>query len=55
MVTRRQTRTWQPPAPPPPQVQDPAVRAILRIVSRSMKAIYTVIDLHLGPDPEDDG
>ena len=39
MMQRSRTRTWPPPVAPVEQVQDPAVREILRIVSRSLKAI----------------
>lgn len=54
MTTRRRAGTWHPPASPPAQVQDPAVRAILRIVSRSLKAITTVIDQRCGKDEADE-
>ena len=40
-------RTWQPEpptAPPPAQVADPAVRAVLRTVSRALKMISAEID-----------
>jgi hypothetical protein len=55
MTTRTTTRTWQPPAHPVEQVGDPAVRAILRIVSRSLKAITAVIDQRCGKEEADDG
>jgi hypothetical protein len=55
MATRTTTRTWQPPAAPIAQVQDPAVRAILRIISRSLKAICVAIDQHCGKAEADDG
>ena len=44
---RSPVRTWQtePTAPPPPaQVADPAVRAVLRTVSRALKMISAEID-----------
>lgn len=56
MGNRFATRTWHAAptaaAPPVEQVQDPAVRAILRIVSRSLKAICAEIDRRCGsPGP----
>jgi len=57
MTKRSLTRTWHPESVPPApvaQVQDPAVREILRIVSRSLKAICAAIDRHTGPEAADD-
>ncbi len=56
MTKRFATRTWPPAssAPPVALVQDPAMREILRIVSRSLNAICTVINKHIGPEPADD-
>ena len=48
---RSPVRTWQPEppaAPPPAQVADPAVRAILRTVSRALKMISHEIDIRVG-------
>ena len=60
MTRRVQTRTWSSDAvaadltaPAVAQVQDPAVRAILRIVSRSLKAICAAIDQRCGTTDED--
>ncbi len=50
-------RTWhrEPAAPPPPsQVQDPAVRAILRTVSRALRMICTEIDRRVGKGQGED-
>jgi len=55
MMQRSRTRTWPPPVAPVEQVQDPAVREILRIVSRSLKAICAAIDRRCGKDAADDG
>ena len=58
MTERFPTRTWHPTptaADPLAQVTDPALRQILRIVSRSLKAICAAIDRRCGKDAADDG
>jgi hypothetical protein len=58
MSERFPTRTWRHEATNPDaivQVTDPAVREILRIVSRSLKAICAAIDRHTGPSAAADG
>jgi len=58
MTKRCPGRTWHP-TPTAAEslalVQDPAVREILRIVSRSLKAICAAIDRRCGKDAADDG
>ena len=54
MTMRHATRTLVTPSTPVARVQDPAVREILRIVSRSLKAICAAIDRHTGPEAADD-
>lgn len=52
-MARNDTRTYhheqaKPAPPPPPQVEDPAVREILRTVDRALSMILAAIRQHNG-------